>query len=104
MLTLFDRLRLAFFTIVVIFFTLGQALLVLGGMALGFAAALIAFALLSRRFVSPATHQRWAEYLADATFASRQYPGPFRLIRWVLLPKAYRAPQASVRSNNRWGG
>jgi len=85
-------------------FSLGQALLVLGGMALGYATALAVFAFISRRFVSPATHQRWAESLGAYAFAQRRYPAPFKLLRWALLPGEYRAPQTGMRSNNRWRG
>jgi hypothetical protein len=65
-------------------------------MALGFAAALTVFGFVSRRFVSAPTHQRWVEYLDDATYAQRRYPGLFKLLRWVLLPGG--APHAAGRT------
>ena len=85
-------------------FSLGQALLILGGVVFGYAVVLAILGLMSRRFVSPATHERWAEYLDAATFAQRRYLQPFKLLRWVLLPEEYRQSQTSVRSNNRWRG
>jgi hypothetical protein len=73
-------------------YSLGQVTLCLGGMALGFTASLTVFGFVSRRFVSAPTHQRWAEYLDDATYAQRRYPGLFKLLRWVLLPGEHRTP------------
>jgi len=85
-------------------FSLGQALLVLGGVAFGYAVVLAIFGFISRRFASPATHERWAESLDAATLAQRRYPQPLKLLRWVLLPAQYRESQTSMRSNNRWRG
>jgi MFS family permease len=85
-------------------FSLAQTTLCLGGMALGYALALGLFGFLSRRFLSAATHQRWADYLGGADYARRRFPLPFGLLRWVLVPTEVRELPSDMRSNNRWRG
>src|SRR5262249_20266958 len=73
------------------------ALLCIGGLFLGYAVALVIFGLVSRRFLSRTTHERWAEYLNDPAVSIRvRFGGLVNLIRWAMLPREYRA-----LSNNR---
>jgi hypothetical protein len=82
-----------------------QAALCLGGMVLGLAASLAVFGFVSRGFISAATHQRWAESLANTRYVQYRAPGLAKLIRWALIPHEHRrAPAGSMRSNNRWRG
>ena len=87
-------------------FSFGQAALCLGGMALGLAAAVTFFGFFSRRFVSAATHQRWADYLGEKnTYVQYRAPAFAKLLRWVLIPQEHRGAQPDgMRSNNRWRG
>jgi cytochrome c biogenesis protein CcdA len=66
--------------------------LLIAGMFLGYAVALITFGLLSRRFVSASTHQRWAEFLDPDSLGFRRYPGMAKLIRMALIPGEHRTP------------
>jgi hypothetical protein len=84
-------------------FSVGQAALCLGGMVLGFGAALTFFGFLSRRFVPAATHQRWAEYLDDDAVTNYRYGGIAKVVRWALIPGEY-IQGVRMRSNNRWRG
>jgi hypothetical protein len=74
-------------------YTFKQGTLCLGGMALGLAASLTVFGFLSRHFVSAATHQRWAEVLADNSYVYRA-PGLAKLVRWALVPPEHLTPPA----------
>src|SRR6266446_1778382 len=74
-------------------YSFGQVTLCLGGMALGVAASLSLFGFVSRRFVSAATHQRWAESLGSNTYLQRRTPGLAKLIRWALIPREHCGPQ-----------
>jgi hypothetical protein len=76
-------------------YSVGQAMLCLGGMALGYAASLTLFAFISRYFVSAATHQRWAESLDNNTYIQYRAPGLAKLIRWALIPEEHLGPRLS---------
>jgi hypothetical protein len=67
-------------------FSLGEVLLCLAGMAVGYVATLTVFGVISHRFVSSATHQRWAESLGNNTYVQYRAPGLAKLIRWALIP------------------
>lgn len=74
------------------------ALLFLVGMALGYAFALIVCGALSRRFVSAATHQRWAEFLDPDSLGFRRYPGIAKSMRIALIPREHRTPRDDLWS------
>jgi hypothetical protein len=116
MLTAFDKLLLAVFTVVtlvimsaavcipIIYLIPAQELaapgynagyievaLCLAGMALGYATSLALFGFLSRRFVSAETHQRWAQALdRNAPYVQYRAPALAMLIRWALIPSERR--------------
>jgi hypothetical protein len=64
-------------------------MLCIGGMALGYAVSLTLFGVVSRHFVSAATHQRWADSLDN----QYRYRGLAKLIGWVLIPEEHRGPR-----------
>jgi MFS family permease len=68
---------------------LGGALAITG-MLLGYAAALIVFGFLSRRFVPASAHRRWAEFLDPDSFGFQRYPGIAKLLRVALIPRQHR--------------
>jgi hypothetical protein len=67
------------------------AVLGLLGMFLGWAVSLTAFGLLSRRFASASTHQRWAEYMNSDSLGFRRNPGLAKLLLVVLIPPERRS-------------
>jgi hypothetical protein len=69
---------------------LGAALGLLG-MFLGWAVSLTTFGLLSRRFASASTHQRWAEYIDPDSLQFRRYPGIAKLLLVGLIPQERRS-------------